>query len=240
MYIYIYVYIYILYKLYIHLWYLFGICDSAFHRHSHWFGLFNPILQLHFRRGQAPTWAAPRISEAFHGFTSRFTREFWLLSTCGLVCGCFFGWYSTKIVLREISKICHDFVWFRLWTCLWPYFPTHEICMTPVPLGVLEGRQVQVFLKKRWMSWNWYRCPFPIDWLINRGVLCPQLQQVNDDRWHTKPAPLFYQKDMIGNWEMLITFRSPCFLGTQTPTSIDKTWWIPVFYCIYQSIWGVP
>ena len=39
-----------------------------------------------------------------------------------------------------------------------------------------------------------HRCPFPIDWLINRGVVYPQLQQVNDDRWYTKPTPLFLPK----------------------------------------------
>ena len=36
-----------------------------------------------------------------------------------------------------------------------------------------------------------HRCPFPIGWLINRRVCLPLEQQVNDDRWYTKPAPLF-------------------------------------------------
>ena len=39
-----------------------------------------------------------------------------------------------------------------------------------------------------------HRCPFPIGWLINRGVCLPLWQQVNDGRWYTKPTPLFLPK----------------------------------------------
>jgi hypothetical protein len=41
-------------------------------------------------------------------------------------------------------------------------------------------------------------CPFPIGWLINRGVCLPLYQQLNDDRWYTSSRPFyFYQKDII-------------------------------------------
>ena len=46
-------------------------------------------------------------------------------------------------------------------------------------------------------SWIMSRCPFPIGWLINRGVCLPLEQQVNDDRWYTKPAPLFLPKGHV-------------------------------------------
>ena len=42
-----------------------------------------------------------------------------------------------------------------------------------------------------------HRCPFPIGWLMNRGVWNPvnnKNQQVNDDRWYTKPVFLFLPK----------------------------------------------
>ena len=42
-----------------------------------------------------------------------------------------------------------------------------------------------------------HRCPFPIGWLINRGVCLPLDQQVNDSRWYTKRPLYFYQKDII-------------------------------------------
>ena len=41
-----------------------------------------------------------------------------------------------------------------------------------------------------------HRFPFPIGWLIEGFEEPPekQQQQVNDDRWYTKPAPLFFTK----------------------------------------------
>jgi hypothetical protein len=41
-----------------------------------------------------------------------------------------------------------------------------------------------------------HRCPFPIGWLIEGFEEPPkkQQQQVNDDRWYTKPAALFLPK----------------------------------------------
>ena len=60
---------------------------------------------------------------------------------------------------------------------------------------------------------------FPIGWLINRGVwrFTPEKQQVNDDRWYTKPAPLFLPKEdywelpsgkrlQFANWKITIIF----------------------------------
>ena len=43
------------------------------------------------------------------------------------------------------------------------------------------------------------RCPFPIGWLINRGVCLLLSQQVNDDRWYTshRPKPIFTNRTLL-------------------------------------------
>ena len=40
------------------------------------------------------------------------------------------------------------------------------------------------------------RCPFPVGWMMNRGFLF--FTAVNDDRWYTKPSPLFFPKGHSG------------------------------------------
>ena len=42
-----------------------------------------------------------------------------------------------------------------------------------------------------------HRCPFAVDWLINRGASLLLQQQVNDDRWYTKLATLFLPKKIL-------------------------------------------
>ena len=50
-----------------------------------------------------------------------------------------------------------------------------------------------------------HRCPFPIRWLINRGVVYPLTTGFYDDRWYGIPAPgpsIFTKRTLLG-WSCL-------------------------------------
>ena len=76
-------------------------------------------------------------------------------------------------ISRRVSGLYHQ-KWPENWIKV-QYGPTKDLCS-----GTQHGYR--------------HRCPFPIGWLINRGVCLPLQQQVNDDRWYTKPAPLVLPK----------------------------------------------
>ena len=65
------------------------------------------------------------------------------------------------------------------------FFPTNQSCVRSKPYFFERGFS--------------HRCPFPIGWLINRGLCLPLITTLNDDRWfrYTKPAPLFLPKGHI-------------------------------------------
>ena len=44
----------------------------------------------------------------------------------------------------------------------------------------------------------------PIGWSIEGCVQTPQKQQVNDDRWYTKPAQTYFQKDIIATYSVIV------------------------------------
>ena len=81
----------------------------------------------------------------------------------------------------------------------------------------------------------------PIGWLINRGVETtnyPWIQQVNDDRWYTKPAQTcFYQKDII----VTRLEYKPCYQKIFIQFTRPCTWTIgsdPVLHCwTRKSAW---
>lgn len=235
--------------------YLFGICFSVCHRHSHCFSLnFIPFLSSIYSiysiwRGQVPTWAAPRISEAFHGFTIFVSpqssgRRCSVGPTC---CGVRFvdvfmaDWQTMVNLLKRMVWWGHlRMVNGWIFTNLRSFFcyPTQVFAkISNICHGFIFEHVCGSTTELTKFAWHQYLLVF---W---RDARCRCFSKSVEHVWVFSGFHACGSVLKSGDADHIC---SPFFLGTQTPTgptairSIrNNTWSILVFYSIifiYQTI----